>query len=66
MIEAELSDKLVKLKASFELLEGKIKHLDPKADAILAHLVKSKWTLCWVVFLVLVNTAVSIWIGLKL
>ena len=66
MNEAELKDQIIKLKASFELLEGKIKHLDPKADAIIEHLVKSKYTLCWIVGLVFFNAVASILIGLKL
>ena len=58
MIEEELKEEFFKLKTYLALVEEKTRHLDPKADAILAHLVKSKYTLCWVAALVFLNTAV--------
>ena len=66
MIENELRAELFKLKEYFQSVDRKVQHLDPKADAILGHLVKSKYTLCWIAALVFLNTVFSIWIGLKL
>ena len=66
MIEDELRAELHKLKEYFQSVDRKVQHLDPKTDAVLAHLVKSKYTLCWIAGLVFLNTAFSVWIGLKL
>ena len=66
MNEVELGVDLDRIKAYLALNESKIRHLDPKTDAMLAHLVKSKYTLCWIAGLVFLNTVFSIWIGLKL
>ena len=67
MNEVELGVELDRIKvylARFD--EDKMRFLDPKTDAILGHLVKSKYTLCWIAGLVFLNTVFSIWIGLKL
>ena len=66
MIEAELRAEFYKLKSHLLALDKKVQHLDPKADAILEHLVKSKYTLCWIVGLVFFNAVACILIGLKL
>ena len=66
MIEDELRAELFKLKEYFQAVDRKIQRLDPKADAILGHLVKSKYTLCWITALVVLNTVASFMIGLKL
>ena len=66
MTEKELGEEIERLKGYSAALRANVKNLDPKADAILAHLVKSKWTLCWIAGLVFLNTVFSIWIGLKL
>ena len=66
MIEKELKTEIDKLNAYVAVLDSKVRHLDPKADEILSHLVKSKYTLCWIAALVFLNTVFSVWIGLKL
>ena len=66
MIEDELRAELFKLKEYFLIVDRKVQKLDPKADAILEHLVKSKYTLCWIVGLVFFNAVACILIGLKL
>ena len=70
MNEAIIRAELNKIKAAIAgpigSFDQTIQNLDPKADGMLGHIIKSKRTLCWIAALVFLNTVFSIWIGLKL